>query len=371
MRCGLMVAGCRIAVFLFGWIGCVFAQEPRMEISGFRVPEYNDQGEMTSQLFGDRAEMLGGGEIKITVLRVEFYQNDALFMEVNSPWCFYDRAEKQARSDAPVFAETDELKLQGKGFLLEAEERTVHVLDETRVTIRRGVLPGSDETGTNQAHETVITSVELFLNHAERSARFEQNVEVRDPQIELDSETLTVFLDEAHEVRSIKAHGGVEMRHDRLSGSAGSFLRQDDRAENSAPAETNRMVITSEEFVLDQRQRTALFRGNVEVRDPQLTMDCDALTLYYSKQNEIDWIDASGNVMMLFEGRKALSGRAVYSVETGEMILKEDPKILEERNMICAETIRFRKESGEAVFEPAARLVFYPDGESDMDLFGK
>jgi lipopolysaccharide transport protein LptA len=371
MRYGLRTAGCRSAVLLFGWIGCVCAQEPGMEISGFRVPEYNAQGEMTSQLFGDRAEMLSGGEIKVSVLRVEFYQDDALFMEVSSPYCFYRRADKQARSDAPVFAKTDEIQLQGKGFLLEAADRTVHVLDETRVTIRKGMLPNHDGTEPDEADEMVITSVELFLDHTERSARFERNVEVRDPQMELDSDTLTVFLDEADEVRSIEAKGGVEMRHDRLSGSAGAFSAAGKGADDIETGKTNRMVITSDAFVLDQQQRTALFTGQVKVRDPQLTMDCDALTVHYREENEINWIEASGNVTMLFEGRKALSGKAVYSVETGEMILTEDPKILEERNMICAETIRFRREGGEAVFEPAARLVFYPDGERKMDLFGK
>ncbi|MBM4152747.1 MAG: hypothetical protein FJ220_04395, partial [Kiritimatiellaceae bacterium] len=67
--------------------GSVWAQKDlSMEVVGFRVPEYDDQGVMTAQLFGDRAEMQGEGDIKITGLRIEFYKDTQTIATVTSPY---------------------------------------------------------------------------------------------------------------------------------------------------------------------------------------------------------------------------------------------------------------------------------------------
>lgn len=366
---------CGAAAVLMGSAAALFAQEPGMQVSGFRVPEYNSQGEMTSQLFGDEAEILGTGEIKISELRVEFYQEESVFLEVTSPYCFYDRGAGQAHSDAPVAAVTDQMRLSGTGFVLEAEDRTVQLLDDSRVEIEEITSRTGGATDASATNLTVITSERLFLDYFSRSALFEEHVQVDDPRMTGSCETMKVVFTEDNAIQSLEACGGVEMRHDRQAGSASSIFAgvgKGDEEEAAEPAsELQTVVITSPEFSLDLPGQIARFSGGVEVRDPELTMDCNELAVHFGEENEISWIEALGEVTMLYEGRKALAGKAVYNMKTGEMILEDDPKILQERNMICAETIRFLRDSGEMICEPRARLVMYPDGKIKTDLFGK
>jgi lipopolysaccharide export system protein LptA len=180
-----------------------------MEISGFRVPEYDEQGGMTSQLFGDHATMGADDTVKIDGVRLEFYRDDEVFLHAESPYCFYDRKEELAHSDAPVQAEMDGVTLTGKGFELKAGERTVHVLDDCRVEIsdvmqQADIHPVDDDAALSNS-VTVITSKELFLNYEGRTARFVGTVHVDDSQLQLDSQALEIRFGENNEIDWIEA----------------------------------------------------------------------------------------------------------------------------------------------------------------------
>ncbi|MFA7257864.1 MAG: LPS export ABC transporter periplasmic protein LptC, partial [Kiritimatiellales bacterium] len=161
-----------VGIFLLAGSGRA-QQDMNMEVSGFRVPQYDGQGMMTSQLFGDRAEMEGGGEVKITGLRIEFYKESNTVMTVTSPYCFYNQQTREASSDAPVFADMDRLTMRGLGFRLDSGSNTVQVLNDSRVTIKDVMkeVSGEAAAGTVANTETVITSKELFLDYKARKAR--------------------------------------------------------------------------------------------------------------------------------------------------------------------------------------------------------
>ncbi|MCK5676670.1 MAG: hypothetical protein KAH99_06605, partial [Verrucomicrobia bacterium] len=46
-----------------------------MEISGFRVPDYDEQGKLRAQLYGEHAKVREGGEVEITNLKIEMYKD--------------------------------------------------------------------------------------------------------------------------------------------------------------------------------------------------------------------------------------------------------------------------------------------------------
>lgn len=193
----------------------VSAQIEGMEISGFRVPEYNEQGEMTSQLFGDRAVTGKDDSVKIDGVRVEFYKDGEVFLHAESPYCFYEREEGVARSDAPVRAEMEGMVLTGNGFELQAGDRTVHVLENCRVEIndvmqQTDLHPAEEDEALSNA-VTVITSKELFLNYQERTARFVESVHVDDTQMQLDSQSLKIRFGETSEIDWIEAQGDVRI----------------------------------------------------------------------------------------------------------------------------------------------------------------
>ncbi|MCC7300111.1 MAG: hypothetical protein IT583_03430 [Verrucomicrobia bacterium] len=273
------------------WAVCVLAasswaqKDINMEISGFRVPEYDEQGVMTSQLFGDRAEVEGGGEVKITGLRVEFYKEGKTVVTVTSPYCFYNQKTREAHSDAPVAADMDRMTMRGRGFLLKSSENTVQVFDNSRVVIKDAVkMSGEVKVSAATNTETVITSKELFIDYKARKARFEKNVHVQDAKME---------------------------------------------------------------------------------------MYCDKLDIQLGQGNQIDWIGASTGVRILHEGREALAGKATYEIKSDEFLLEEHPRIVDGKNMLMGERIRFWRGSGRMVCEPSARMVVYSDQKMATNIFGK
>ena len=238
-------SGCRHGlIFLFLLlVPVVRAQMAGMEISSFRVPEYDAKGVMTSQLFGDRAEVGENGEVNITELRIEFYKDSNTVMKVTSPYCFYNQKTREAHSDAPVAADMDRMHVRGKGYFLKPGDNTVRILNQSQVTIEGGMqkvkgdAPSPVNHGTNDVlglaslagkrgtnDVTVITSKELFLNYKAKNVRFEQNVHVQDPKMVMDSGTLEVRFGEKNEINWIEALTNVKILSETREANAGKAV---------------------------------------------------------------------------------------------------------------------------------------------------
>ena len=270
--------------------GGVQAQQPGMKISGFRVPEYDEQGEMTSQLFGDHAEIGSDGEVSITKVRMEFYREGETFMKVESPYCFYNQKTQNAHSDAPVLAEMEGLQLSGRGFQLDTQDRKVNILDESRVVIS-DVMQQAD-------------------------------------------------LEEVDALSGESATNGVT-------------------------------VITSKTLFLDYNARVAHFEETVHVEDPELKMDCESLEMRFGENNKIDWIEALTTVRIFHEGREAHAEHVVYDVKTDEFLLEGNPILIEGRNKLMGDRIRFWRANKKMICEPSARLVFFPGESKNTNIFEK
>jgi lipopolysaccharide export system protein LptA len=204
------------------------AQMAGVEVSSFRVPEYDSEGAMTSQLFGESAAVGEDGEININKLRVEFYKDGKTIMEVVSPYCFYNQKTREAHSDAPVAADMERVQVRGQGFTLKPGDNAVRILNDCKVTIE-GIMqkvksdtPLSGNRGTNDV--TVITSKELFLNYKARTVRFEQDVHVQDPKMVMDSGTLEVRFGEKNEINWIEALTNVRILNEGREANAGKAV---------------------------------------------------------------------------------------------------------------------------------------------------
>jgi hypothetical protein len=183
------------------WVAaCASAQEKGMEMSGFRVPEYDDKGTMTAQLFGRHAEVGADNEVRIDRLRIEFYQDGAKFATVESPFCFYNSQKRVARSDAMVTAVADKIKVEGRGFEWDSATHSVRIFNEVHVVMENaGRLKSpvySRDTATTGGVVT-ITSKELFLDYMVKMVQFEKNVCVlNDDGTEMHCEKLKIPLGE-------------------------------------------------------------------------------------------------------------------------------------------------------------------------------
>ena len=300
----------KILLLVFACSALAVAQEPGAEISGFRVPDYDEKGVMSSQLFGKHAEMEGGGEVKITGVRMEFYRDGETFMEVTSPYCFFDQKTREAHSDAPVAADMERVRVRGRGFRLQSGDRTVQILSESRVIIEDVM-----EQSKNDLSDEVAKTNELAAT---------DSGELEESEVDLPIEG----------------------------------------------AETNECtVITSKKLFLDYNGRTVLFEEAVHVQDPKMAMDCGTMTVRFGENNEIDWIEALTEVKLFSKEREAHAERAVYDVTPDEFLLEGSPRIMDGRNMLLGERIRFWRATGRMVCEPSARLIIFPDDKQKTELF--
>jgi len=133
--CALIVLGGIVAALAGG----PAARGEEGLIKGFRVPNYDDEGVMTSQIFGEFAKINPDGNIEITELRLEFYSHEGeerkTDMTVTSPHCFFNRNRGMAVSDSEVRISRDEFVVTGKGFTFNNEKQELRILSDSKVVV--------------------------------------------------------------------------------------------------------------------------------------------------------------------------------------------------------------------------------------------
>lgn len=110
------------------------------QIKNFRVPNFDEQSVMNSQIFGEYARVLPDGNVEITNLRLEFYsyvgEERVIDMTVTSPMCYYNRANGVAISESDVRISRDDLIVTGRGFIFHNGRQELRILNDSRVVLR-------------------------------------------------------------------------------------------------------------------------------------------------------------------------------------------------------------------------------------------
>lgn len=104
-------------------------------VTRFRVPQYDSEGRLTSQIFGDFAEVLTNGIIRITGLLLEMYQGTQVTMRVTAETCRFDRARGVAVSESAVRMDRTNLTVTGVGFAWHGSEDRVQLFQNVRVVL--------------------------------------------------------------------------------------------------------------------------------------------------------------------------------------------------------------------------------------------
>lgn len=107
-----------------------------MEISGFRVPDYDEKGQLRAQLYGEHATVLADREVEITNLKIEMYKDGKVVMTVFSPHCFFNMETRQARSEGRVLIESGLMTVVGRGFTWSAEAGRFEILNDSKVLVK-------------------------------------------------------------------------------------------------------------------------------------------------------------------------------------------------------------------------------------------
>lgn len=110
------------------------------QMKGFRVPTYDDNNVMTSQIFGETARVLPDGNVEITGLKLEFYsylgEERITDMTVTSPLCFFNRARGVVVSESDVRISRNEMVVTGKGFRFNNDKQELKILNDSRVVLK-------------------------------------------------------------------------------------------------------------------------------------------------------------------------------------------------------------------------------------------
>ncbi len=107
-----------------------------MEIIGFRVPDYDDDGRLRAQLYGEHAMVLEDDEVEISNLKIDMYRDGKVVMTVFSPHCFFDRETRVAHSTGRVLIESGLMTIVGRGFRWSAEAGRFEILHDSKVLVK-------------------------------------------------------------------------------------------------------------------------------------------------------------------------------------------------------------------------------------------
>jgi hypothetical protein len=103
-----------------------------VEVVKVRFPDYNSDGTLKSEMFGDRA-LIDGNIITLFNLRVEMYEQGQLVTTFWAETCRYDKARGVLESDTPVRVMRSGLVITGDGMDWNKNDKVVILRRNVRV----------------------------------------------------------------------------------------------------------------------------------------------------------------------------------------------------------------------------------------------
>ena len=99
---------------------------------------------------------------------------------------------------------------------------------------------------------------------------------------------------------------------------AAIFLAGAAAAAGAAKGDT---VITSARMEYDYARSSIIFEENVKVKNPDYTMTCERLVVMLNSTNDVKWIKATKNVILVNGDRSAKCDEAIYTKADGKVVM--------------------------------------------------
>jgi lipopolysaccharide transport protein LptA len=113
-------------------------------------------------------------------------------------------------------------------------------------------------------------------------------------------------------------------------------MTDDSNSDTPPPGGT---IITSDELHSDQNTHISIFTGNVVVVGNQFKMTCQEMTVYFTKENKVEKIVSTGDVIITQPDRVTHCGHAEYFRDDDKFILTDQPVILDHKNRVSGPRI--------------------------------
>ena len=105
-------------------------------LKGFRYPDYDEKGQLKYEITSDELQVQPDGLIQLKNVKITFYEQGKVMMQVSTPQCLFDRVKRSAVSTSDVCVARKEIELNGCGFALDAQDGRMKILSNTRVVLR-------------------------------------------------------------------------------------------------------------------------------------------------------------------------------------------------------------------------------------------
>ena len=133
---------------------------------------------------------------------------------------------------------------------------------------------------------------------------------------------------------------------------------------SAAPTEIN-----AETMNFDIENRKAIFSGNVKVVDEKLNLQSDEMKIEFDVDNNLEKIEATGNVVINSEGNSATGGMAVYNFKDGVIILSLNPILMQGLNrVIGADRIIYRRKEKKFETEGGSPQIIIFEGNNSSSF---
>jgi len=111
------------------------AQVEGQAVKGFRLPEFDADGKLKQQLYGETATFLQDGSILLTGLKIEMFRKGEVTARIYSPECAYDPNRKLAASTNHIRIVVQKAVLTGDGFKWNGTNEQFRIDQNVRVTL--------------------------------------------------------------------------------------------------------------------------------------------------------------------------------------------------------------------------------------------
>jgi len=279
---------------------------------------------------------------------------------------------------APFFQHLEKLKvaerskgdtlLNGKALTFDYDERYIVLTDDVMIEDDEGMLKADKLTGrfsTSNEVEFIEAEGNVTLSGSNRTVQAEHAIyNHRSGFVQLEGQA------------------SASLDGNRLSGERIRLWVRDDRRmicepnallkvrstkglefEGLSNSSNSVTEIRADKAMYNESEGMAELVGNVRVRDSRAAMNCASIRLFLKDNNEIDWIEAVGGVIIQTQEERALAERATYHADEGKFTLEGEPKIKQGLNIMTGDRIIFWHEDRRMLCEPNARVLFYLNEE--------
>ncbi|MBW1997127.1 MAG: lipopolysaccharide transport periplasmic protein LptA [Deltaproteobacteria bacterium] len=147
--------------------------------------------------------------------------------------------------------------------------------------------------------------------------------------------------------------------------------------------ERSSIVIKASSLEIDDNRKVVTFSGNVEAKEPQFTIKCDKLLVYYTEQKgkagtkeaqlDIEKIVAKGNVNIIRDsGGNATAEQALYYHSEEKLVLTGNPVVRQGNDFVEGSKITLFLRENRSVVEGSGnkkvRAVLFPNRKEEKPI---